>query len=465
MDGGRPGDVEGRACRDARGRGDADLGRCDLHRRRRHRALALVQHVAHLVETRLRRRDEGFLRHLAHPLVHCVGALLRTGRHDGHVVLRVDGGRPGDVEGRACRDLCGRGNLDLRLRYLYGDGGHRALCLVAHVAHLVETRLRRRDKGFLGLLAHPLVHRVGALLRTGRHDGHIVLRMNGGRPGDGQDRPRRDLRGGRESDVNLRLGLGLGFRLRFGGFQRLQLHDALDMRQGILELCGIARRNEHTASVLGDAGKAGVFLLGEVEPDDMGGELHPLARQFGRERARIRLAGFQSVGNQHDGCRGVAVGEQLGRLPDGFGQRRAPARHDPVDRRNESGPVQRPRSDHGLDIRTVPLAAVSVGHEADIGILRPCPHEIAHDVARDLDLGDAVDLAPHRAGGVIDDDDVFLRDRRCAKRRRCADCGDRQHGGVEDFHGLSLPNVLPVRPDADRPRRLPDHGPRPMHVP
>ena len=242
------------------------------------------------------------------------------------------------------------------------------------------------------------------------------------------------------------------------------------MGQCGLQFIGILRRNEDAAGVFGDTGKAFMGLILKVEADDMGREFHALPGQLLGQRARVGLTGFQTIGNEHHSGGVVAIGQEFRGVLDRGGNRCLSFRADAVHRADEACPVERPRLDQGLDVAAVAFRAMPIGDEAEIDVVGPAGHEIGHHVTRDLDLAGAVDLAPHRAGGVINDDHVF---RRCGERQGHGDGGGRDQCRLQSFHhGVSFRRLfhagrtspLPCTPDpADAPmarafslRNLPD---------
>ncbi len=135
---------------------------------------------------------------------------------------------------------------------------------------------------------------------------------------------------------------------------------------------------------------------------------------------------------------------------DGIGQRRAAAWRQRFDLRLVSLRIEEPDRHDGLDIGAVVGAAVAVNDEAKIGRWVPVVDEVAHHVARDLDLRDAFDLAPHRVGGVEDDDYVvgcLSRD-----REQKEGCEGSQEGTRNEPHRCQLGRKGTQAPSLTIPR-------------
>src|SRR5690606_29496142 len=138
----------------------------------------------------------------------------------------------------------------------------------------------------------------------------------------------------------------------------------------------ILRGQKDAPGVLGDTGKAFVRLVIKVEADHMGGEVYPLAGEFPGERAGVCVAGFDTIGDQHDRRRVIAVGERFGGMPDGRRDRSLAFRSYRIDAVDEASPVERPRIDQGLDVPAISLRPMAISHKADIAGVRPAAYQV-----------------------------------------------------------------------------------------
>ncbi len=256
-----------------------------------------------------------------------------------------------------------------------------------------------------------MIGRIGPLIRAHRHDGHPVLRVHRRGPRDGKAAARR--RGFRRGDRGFRQ---FGFRHRFRRRFRLGYGRA-DPLHGGGKFGGVPSGQEHPAGAFGDTGEFLVFMVGQIETDDMGGEGDPLFGHLRRDRTGIVAAILAPVRDQNHGRGPVAPGQFLGRVLDGRRKRRAPQRIDPGDDIEKRPAIHRTDRHHGFDIRAGTLLPVAIGDKAQIGPGGPGVEQVAHHPARDLDLCHTVDLAPHRPRGVIDDHHVFGLQSRGGKKR------------------------------------------------
>ena len=192
----------------------------------------------------------------------------------------------------------------------------------------------------------------------------------------------------------MRPRLGFGFRLGFGWC----LGDlGADRTQRGAQRCRVVGGEEFTAGFLGDAGqRRGIRACTEAKAHDMGSERNAGTCQRCSQGAGIAVTTFQPVRDKQNRCRAVTEGKRLGCLLDRIGQRRLAGRRDARDMIKERRAVQRGgRQDH-LDIAAITAAAVTIGHQADIGVGVQFGGQVADRVACNLDLGGAVNLAPHR---------------------------------------------------------------------
>ena len=189
-------------------------------------------------------------------------------------------------------------------------------------------------------------------------------------------------------------------------------HHLLQRRAQLLSIVG---SQEAAAGFLGDALHLhqGLSLAFHVEADDMGGEIHPGLGQCTGGGAGIGIAGLDPVRDQYDGRRLFGTAQRLGGGDDRIGHRRHAARvqlvDDLYDLRRGAGRGR----DHGLDVGAGSAFTVAIGDEAEILISRKIRQDVCDHVPRDGDLVHAINLAPHRAGGIEDKDGggLFLRKR------------------------------------------------------
>ena len=202
----------------------------------------------------------------------------------------------------------------------------------------------------------------------------------------------------------------------------------------------IARGEEYAARVLGNTGETGVCLVLQVKAHDMSGEFHPLFRKLCRQRTGIGVAGLYPVRDQHQRCRVVAVGEQIGGMFDGSGDRRFADRFDGIHLRLKRLFVHRLRGHQGFDIGAIALAAMTIGDEPQVRLSAPPLDQIPQHIAGNFHLGDAVNLSPHGPGRIIDDDDIFCRLRPSGAKDR----GDSEFRS-NHFHLRFSFNYVPCR--------------------
>ena len=111
----------------------------------------------------------------------------------------------------------------------------------------------------------------------------------------GQDRTAfRKRHGGDE----IELGLGRFRRGRRSGLWR-RSHDGFD--QGIFQCLGIGRLYVLAPGVFSEARDLSTFFRSQAEADDVSGEVDTRLLKFFTDRARVGVAGLQSVGNEYDG--------------------------------------------------------------------------------------------------------------------------------------------------------------------
>jgi hypothetical protein len=175
------------------------------------------------------------------------------------------------------------------------------------------------------------------------------------------------------------------------------------LRKGVGQLVGVLCLQIAPAGILGETGNLLAFFLRQPETDHMDGEVDTDLLQFARRRTGIGLAGLDPVGHKDDRRLVLRELERLRRLADGVGQRRLALRVEPVDRIGDGLPRARPRRDNLLDIRADALLAMAISNQPQLHIAGNGWQNVAKRFACDLDLGLAVDLPPHRPGGIHDD--------------------------------------------------------------
>ena len=131
----------------------------------------------------------------------------------------------------------------------------------------------------------------------------------------------------------------------------------------------------------------------------MRGEIHAGRFKFLAQRAGIGVAGFLAVADQDHGGPVFGVAQLFRGAAYRLGDRGHAPRVERIDLLADTGGGVRPDSLQYLDIGTVALAVVAVGHQPEVAVAPAIEHR-ADRLAGDGDLGLAVDLAPHRTGGV-----------------------------------------------------------------
>lgn len=169
-------------------------------------------------------------------------------------------------------------------------------------------------------------------------------------------------------------------------------------------------------------------LLVDIESDRMDANIDAGLPEFGRDRARVAAAGLDAVGDQHDRAAGPPGTEQdvAARL-ERARQRRSPARRDAVDQFAKA--ASRPGADIGqqLDIVAVARVAMAESHKPEIHVRVECAERLVERIPRGLDLGDAVDLAPHGVRGVEDEQDIVAGLRRVCEGKRAGEENRREN--------------------------------------
>lgn len=167
--------------------------------------------------------------------------------------------------------------------------------------------------------------------------------------------------------------------------------------------CGVDRIEVPAAAGFRRAFQRPGFTGLQAEADDVHHELDAAGPGLAHHHAQAAAAGLGTVRQQDDGRFLAIAPELLDDLRGGPGKRRLAERADRVqDRRHGTRVRIRQR---GLDVLTVPFAAVPVCDQANLLLIGQVPDGGRHDLAGDLNLGLAIDVAPHRSAGVVDEHD------------------------------------------------------------
>ncbi len=189
--------------------------------------------------------------------------------------------------------------------------------------------------------------------------------------------------------------------------------------------------------------RQGLGFLPDVKADHMGGELHPSVRQSLRRGARIWIAGLDPVGNKDDGRRLFGVAQGLGGDDQRIGHRGHSARIERVDDTGDFTGSTCCRRDNGLDIGALAAFAMAIGDKPEMLVRREPGKNVGNDLARDDDLALPVDLAPHGAGSIENQDGSRLL-RGIGKRRGGADGKRRQKRQQSGAHADSPTGAAPA---------------------
>ena len=192
----------------------------------------------------------------------------------------------------------------------------------------------------------------------------------------------------------------LGDRFRSGGRRRLD--DGLLQR--VLQAIGIVGRQILAAGVVGEAFDLGALFLGEPEADDVDGEIDAGLFEFAGQRAGIGVAGFDAVGDQHHRRLVFGEFELLGGHLHGGRERRLALGREFFGGRADRGGRAGGGIDQHFDVVAIAFAAMAIGHEAQFEVGRHAREDLLQRIPGDFDTGLAVDLRPHRAGGIEDQD-------------------------------------------------------------
>ena len=201
---------------------------------------------------------------------------------------------------------------------------------------------------------------------------------------------------------------------------------------------GVAGRDIATPGLFGEAGDLAAVLARQVEADDMRRETDAGLGEFRSQRAGVGLTGLDPVGDQDDGRLLLRVAQCDGCLPDGLCQRRLAEEAQSCGRISDRSSVVPPRRHDQFDVGAIAFLAMAIGKQADLPLRGHAAQDGLQRLAGDLELGFAVDAAPHRARGV-EHDQRLLGPPRSAERQQQAE------GHHPDPH-----HVLRVAPVASR---------------
>ena len=220
-----------------------------------------------------------------------------------------------------------------------------------------------------------------------------------------------------------RCGRRGGSRRRFGCWRGSR--HCLDKR--VLQRFLVGRLDIFAAGVVGQAGDLLAFVSGKAKADDVGSEIDAGRFQFLAERARVAAARLQPVGDEYDGGLVLGVFQRFGGLLDGRRQRRLAEELQTVGGGRNGACRACLRRHDQLDVVAAAFFAMAIGHEADFLIVGGRLKHGSQRLAGDFELGLAVDLRPHRAGGIENDDDLVRgeaerRHRQKEDRRSDAPC-------------------------------------------
>ena len=161
----------------------------------------------------------------------------------------------------------------------------------------------------------------------------------------------------------------------------------------------------------------------------MGGEIDALAFELGGQRARVDLAGFEAIGDQDHRGLFLGIAKVFGSEPHRIRERRHALGIDLVGGGGDGCTGARRRLDQHFDIAAIALFAMAIGHQAQFEVVRQAGQHGIEGFARNGDARLAVDLGPHGAGAVENDDGAFCRDGRKGQAKR----GDRAQNELLQF--------------------------------
>ena len=364
----------------------------------RNGGMAFRHHVEDAVITRLGRhlhaervtgRDRGLFIRIAWAL---------PGREDGNVVAGLLGPTPRHFDFRTGHGLSRPLHRGLILDH---DGQHQALVGLAHDQIALGAGLITQTQ-HLDPIAPRCQLRAHTAGRIGAEGLRAVL------PGDGPDQALVDH----------------GAILLCGGDQ-LQPHLLRRRRCGLDGANGAQRRAQLGRIVGGEKAPAGglghALQLGQArgariqpEADGVHLEIHAQARQFGHRGAGIGMAGFLAIGHQDHGGAILGVLEHAGGLQHGIGHRGLANRREAIDGAAQGIAFGPDRGDQ-FNVLAIALAAVAVGHQPKARTGWQFIQQLVHHPLGDGDAGLAIDLGPHRAGGIQHQDGIGRFGRRCLR--------------------------------------------------
>ena len=198
-----------------------------------------------------------------------------------------------------------------------------------------------------------------------------------------------------------------------GGFRLRRIYNRCGQR--VPKRLGVGSLKILAAGVLGKARHLLALLGGQREAHNMRREIHAGLLQLIAQRARIGVAGFEAVGDENDRRLLFGIFEFLSCPLHSFRQRRLALWIDPVRRRDDCRAGACGRRHQQLDVRARSLLAVAIGHQPKLAFRRQRAKHACHRLLGDLNARLPVNLRPHRAGSV-EDDDGFVSGMRRSKR-------------------------------------------------
>ncbi len=393
-----------------RGR-EFDQGFDHLHRCRTQGATADAMDIAHLVAAQFTWCREGGLLRASGEFAPVRDVLFGIDRNNGDVVVVTVALRPARLETRTTHHL--RRGRDRDLRQFGDDGqrqpvslgrvqlaiGHGAIAQALYT-HVFEAGLKfqREYAGIVGFMHH---------LALGIAHGPVQTLAN--------DRPTFQI-------GSLQADLARGRHHGFG-------HRHFD--QGIGQFLGIVGGEElpsrglgHAAQLLARVPGLGAF---QAKTDGVHGQVDTEFLQCRHGLAGIGVAGFLTIGNQDNRGLALAELEYLGSLLHGGCHGRHAFGIELHDGAAQSLAIRADRSQH-LDVVAVALAIVTVGHQPQTALGRQFIQQIADHFAGDDDLVGAIDLSPHRTGGIEHQDGIGGGSRGCRLRLDQTGRSARQQG-------------------------------------
>ncbi len=193
-----------------------------------------------------------------------------------------------------------------------------------------------------------------------------------------------------------------------------------------LQLIGIISREVFTAPRIGNTHQLLAFILRDIKAHHMHLDLDALLAQLSYQRAGVALAGFLAVADQHH-RRFVFQHSQLLRcLLEGFGDRGLAAWRDRFDLPDQRLAIAGAHRNQHLDVIAIAPAAMAIDLQAGADVGGQFPHQAGHHLLGDDDLVLALDLAPHAARTIEDEQNI------ARSRARLGKCGRRNQPNTHD---------------------------------